>query len=354
MWLPEPLAQAFAAHTGQLTFGQYMAISNQCYYAQDNVIGLNGDFITAPEISQLFGEMIGVWIVRQWQNLGQPAQFQLIELGPGRGTLMADALRVVLKFIPAASIQLYAVETSPALRALQAEAWANHLVTLQWVADIESIPAGISIIIANEFLDALPVEQYQWDGTQWLQLYVSPTVSDTSNQTKLSTAWLPLRMSDDILPNNLRPEIGDIYESPLLRHQALKALAIKLKQYSGAALIIDYGFAETAFGDTLQAVKNHQPVELLVYPGAADLTSHVNFGALKNWAMAHGLETSNIISQSEFLHSLGIAERLKMLQDKADMPANLALLSGYQRLTAPSQMGALFKAIEIRVPKLAE
>ncbi len=370
--LPEPLAAAFANNNGRLTFGHYMALSNQHYYAQSNVIGQTGDFITAPEISQLFGEMLGIWVVQQWHNLGQPAQWQLIELGPGRGTLMADALRVILKFIPSESIQLFAVETSPELRRQQAKAWSPYHLSPQWTDNIAAIPTGISITLANEFLDALPVEQYKWDGQQWLQLYVmqknsilhlqaNPPLAGGSKTAQLFSGWGKINHKFPPHPDPLtridppaRGGFTSIYESSALRHQALAPLAAKLKEQRGAALFIDYGFAEHAFGNTLQAVKNHQPVDILAYPGAADLTSHVNFAALKTWAIAQNLCPSKIITQADLLHALGIAERLKLLQTKADMPTNLELLNGYQRLTAPSQMGTLFKAIELHAPSLAE
>lgn len=349
--LPDWLADALAAHGGMLPLGTYMALSNQHYYARSTVIGRQGDFITAPEISQLFGEMLGIWVVQQWQALGSPMQWQLIELGPGRGTLMNDALRVILKFIPGDSFCLYAVETSPTLIAQQKSAWRHYPVNIEWISDIYNIPDGISVTLANEFLDALPIEQYRYDGKRWLQNFI------TYESGRLQ--WLPNPPLKEInsltLPESrvapfdppARGGLEVVYECPDHRHTAIEPLTQKIRQHGGAALFIDYGFAKYACGDTLQAVKDHKAVGVLEYPGEADLTSHVNFAALQGWATAQGLQTSEIITQADLLHGLGIAERLKTLQTKADTATNLELLSAYQRLTAPSQMGTLFKALAI-------
>ena len=309
------------------------------YYVTRDPLGARGDFITAPEVSQMFGELIGAWAAAVWQQMGAPRELRLIELGPGRGTLMADALRAA-KAMPefADALSVHLVEMSPALR----EAQQAKLGAVTWHSQIEDVPEGPCITIANEFVDALPVDQLVKGRDGWHMRMVG-VVDD----------HLAFVVSPDALPGRTEIEApsGAILESRHDRPVAL--LARRMAGHGGAALVIDYGHAATGFGDTLQAVRGHRYADPLADPGESDLTTQVDFAALARTARREGARTHGPIPQGEFLRRLGIAQRAARLKQKATPQQAADIDSALARLTAADQMGELFKVLAIADAKLA-
>lgn len=310
------------------------------YYVTRDPLGSRGDFITAPEVSQMFGELIGAWAATVWQQMGS-REVRLIELGPGRGTLMADALRAA-KALPdfLAAVSVHLVETSPVLRAAQEAKLKGAACPVGWHKQIEDVPEGPCIAIANEFADALPVDQLVKD-RGWHMRMVG-LVDDR----------LAFVVSPDPLPGRTETDAptGAILES---RHdQPIAALAQRIARHGGAALIVDYGHAATGFGDTLQAVRGHTYADPLADPGEADLTTQVDFAALACTARRAGARAHSPVAQGDFLRRLGIEQRAARLklnatpQQAADIDAALA------RLTAPGEMGDLFKVLAISHPDI--
>lgn len=315
------------------------------YYTTGEPFGKQGDFTTAPEISQMFGELLGLWAAVVWQQMGAPKKAQLIELGPGRGTLMSDALRAakgVPGFIGAVSVHM--VETSPALTALQKQALADAGAETQWHQAIEEVPGGPSIIIGNEFLDALPIRQWVKDGDHWRERCVD--VIDN---------LFEFALGDQVDPSDI-PEVfrkasdGDIFESSPITNDIIQKISARLCQFGGAAVFIDYGHSATGLGETLQAVKNHGYAKPLRDPGQQDLTAHVNFAAIAQVAREVGARPWGPITQGELLERLGISARATSLLASATKEQAVELASARQRLTAPDGMGRLFKAIAISHP----
>ena len=284
------------------------------YYRKAQAIGAAGDFVTAPEISQVFGELIGLWCAVTWDGMGRPTPLRLIELGPGRGTLMADALRAA-KALPGflAAVSVHLVEISPPLRHLQRETLARGRAAGgpdgAWHEAVEEVPAGPAIVIANEFLDALPVRQLVRENGAWRERVVT-----LSPNGRLQLAAGPAAQltggAAELLADRPVAE-GTIIEIRPGEARLLGALAARASPLT--ALFIDYGPAETAFGDTLQAVRGHAYADPLLEPGAADLTAHVQFAALVGKARAAGLAADGPLTQAEFLGRLGIAERTARL-----------------------------------------
>ncbi len=333
---------------GPITVSHYMQLClahpRYGYYVTRDPLGQQGDFITAPEVSQMFGELIGAWAAAVWQQMGSPPKIQLVELGPGRGTLMADALRAARalpEFRVALSVHL--VEISPALREAQKRTLAGE-TDVQWHARVQDIPAGPAIFIANEFIDALPVQQFVKDVAGWHLRAVGIV------DGRLSFVVGPEPMPKDFTEDAPGAPDGAVLE---LRDEGPVALmAGRVVRDGGAALIIDYGHNAVTLRDTLQAVRGHRYADPFVDPGEADLTTQVSFAELSVWAKREGAAVHGPITQGEFLRRLGIdarAARLKQNatpQQVADMDAALA------RLTAPDQMGDLFKALAIADAKL--
>jgi SAM-dependent MidA family methyltransferase len=328
---------------GPLPVDRFMQIcaadAEHGYWQRRGTIGADGDFITAPEISQVFGELIGLWCAAMWAGLGRPERLRLVELGPGRGTLMRDALRagrVLPGFLQALSVHL--VEISEPLRAMQrAELSAvGGEIDVHWHGGLEEVPEGPALVIANEFLDALPVRQLVYGGGVWRERVVGiDAAGDLGFTAAAPVAYQAHR----------EPKDRDIAELRAGEEDVLAALARRSAPL--VALVIDYGPAEPATGDTLQAVQRHRHVDPLATPGAADLTAHVHFAGLAAKAHAAGLAADGPITQAEFLGRLGIAERASRL-----MAANPAMAGeieqGVQRLLSPTGMGQLFKAMAVR------
>lgn len=303
------------------------------YYMTRDPFGARGDFITAPEVSQVFGELIGAWAAHVWMQMGHPEKFNLIELGPGRGTLMEDALRATAK-IPGfhSAMELYLVETSPVLMEMQKQRLSAFNPV--WLADIAALTYETPcVFIANEFFDALPVKQFEKTADGWMERFV--TFGE-------GFEWFSVP-ADVSLPDDA-PE-GSIFEISPAGMDIAGEIAGRVKACGGAALIIDYGFEGPAFGDTLQALKAHEFVNPLADPGEADITAHVDFTALAQTALATGCEVHGPIEQGGFLTMLGIFQRAEALKKNADEKQKNDIDAAVQRLTAPDQMGRLFKVM---------
>ena len=333
------------AQEGPMSIERYMALAlthpTKGYYITHDPFGAEGDFVTAPEISQMFGELIGLWAAHVWTQIGAPVPVHLVELGPGRGALMADALRAARaapEFFDALEVHL--VEVSDLLSEQQREALAGSGKTATWHKSIDDLPDVPAIFIANEFFDALPVRHYQKEADGWHERLVG---LDEEGE-------LALGLGADVEPL-LKPkaEEGAILEIGAAAQRLAMRLAAHIVIHNGAALAVDYGYAETGFGETLQAVKGHEFVDPLAEPGDADLTAHVDFAALKRAARAANAETHGPVEQGEFLRELGIFQRAEALKAQAtpeqadEIDASLARLTG----VAEGEMGALFKVLAV-------
>ena len=330
--------------TGAMPVGEFMQRCVAAYYAGRDPFGREGDFITAPEISQTFGEMIGLWAAVVWQMMGSPAELVLAELGPGRGTLMADLLRAATT-LPGfrEAIRVHLVETSPALKARQRETLADSAAV--WHETADTLPSGPAIIVANEFFDALPVEHYVYRADGWHERMV--TCRDAFAFTD-GPAVSERRMAELGAPE---ARLGDVFEVNPAARKLVQALGRRFAGQPGVLLAIDYGHDHSAVGDTLQAVRRHQPVPALQAPGEADLTAHVDFAALARAAAP--AKTSPIIGQGAFLRRLGIELRAERLAaSRPDIAEDL--LAGCHRLINPGGMGTLFKVLAVSSPDLAD
>ncbi|MDJ0824514.1 MAG: SAM-dependent methyltransferase [Rhodobacter sp.] len=344
--LAELLIRRIAA-TGPISVAEFMA---DClmhpahgYYSTRDPLGAAGDFTTAPEISQMFGELIGLALAQTWADQGAPAPVTLAELGPGRGTLMADALRAAAKFPGFAdAAQVHLVEASPALRARQRATLPGHAVT--WHDHAGTLPEAPLLLIANEFFDALPIRQFQRDPSGWRERQVGLT--DGALAFGLS-APAPLA---ELAPRRADTTPGDIVETCAPARPVMGAIANRIAAHGGAALIVDYGDWRSR-GDTLQAVRGHAPEDPLAHPGAADLTAHVDFEALAQ--AAPGLAHSRLTPQGVFLERLGITARAQALAGALSGDALTAHIAAHRRLTHPAEMGSLFKVLALYPPGLS-
>ncbi len=345
-----PLAERLAARIaadGPITMAQYMTDCllhpQHGYYATRDPFGAAGDFTTAPEISQMFGELIGLCLAQCWMDQGRPSSFTLAELGPGRGTLMADALRAAAS-VPgfAESARLHLVEASPTLRARQKDALAAHAPA--FIDSAEDLPDAPLYLIANEFFDALPIRQFQRDGSGWRERLVG-----------LRDGALTLSFGDAIPRPELAhrkddTKLGDLVETCAPAAAIAGAIAARIAAQGGAALIVDYG-GWRSLGDTLQALRGHAPEDPLAHPGEADLTAHVDFEALAS--AAQGVAHSALTPQGVFLERLGITERARALAVRLSGQSLDSHIAAHRRLTHPAEMGSLFKVIGL-YPHLAK
>jgi NADH dehydrogenase [ubiquinone] 1 alpha subcomplex assembly factor 7 len=320
---------------GPISVAQFMEIAlghpQHGYYMKQDPFGRGGDFITAPEISQMFGEIIGAWTADIWKQLGSPAEFSLAECGPGRGTLMSDLMRST-KNIPGFhdACNIHLIEISPALKEKQKSALADYNVA--WHDSIDALPQGRPLIlIANEFLDALPVQQYVQTKEGWQERVV--TVNETND-----FEFSPFSS-------------GEIVESSPARIAFADRLCTLLEKTTGAALLIDYGAAYSGTGDTLQAVYKHKPVNVFSHIGDADLTSHVDFEALIRNIDPARIKISGPVEQGAFLKENGIAARAAALSGNATAEQKTDIENSLKRLVNSDQMGALFKVMGLSCGK---
>jgi NADH dehydrogenase [ubiquinone] 1 alpha subcomplex assembly factor 7 len=344
------------AAAGPMPIAEYMALCltdpEHGYYSTRDPFGTRGDFITAPEVSQMFGEMIGLWIAAVWSKMGSPENIRIIELGPGRGTLMKDALRAG-KVMPSfrEAVVLHLVEISPSLQKQQ-EHTLEHLSTpMFWHAALVDVPKGPSIIVANEFFDAIPVHQAVKTEQGWHERLVE--VDAAGN--------LAFTISPDVLPQFERllpPPLRHAPDGAILEWRTENVsmeLGRRLARDGGAALVIDYGHAETALGDTLQAVGQHVYANPLTAPGNIDLTAHVDFQALGKAVESMGVYGFGPVTQSQLLRRLGIMTRAAALKARAPGEGAAAEIdAALQRLIGEGKadMGALFKAVAFAHPSL--
>lgn len=309
-----------------------MARANAIYYATHDPFA---DFTTSPEISQMFGELIGLWAAIAWQTLGSPTPVSLVEAGPGRGSLMADALRAINRAAPgfAAALHVHLIETSPRLRAAQ----RNRIPDATWHADLSTVPEGPLIFVANEFLDALPVRQFVRRGDGWTERFVA------------TGAWTELPADTADVPPGRDCGEGEIVEVNEASRDFVGAIAARLTRHPGVALFVDYGPAKSAAGDSLQALANKQPIDPLTTPGTADLTAHVDFADLAELARRAGADVQGPDTQGDFLIGLGLLQRTERLAAaRPDQAAGLRQAA--KRLADPAEMGQLFKLIVLRSP----
>jgi len=313
--LERALRERIAAE-GPISVEAFMQACNDYYYATRDPLGARGDFTTAPEVSQMFGEMIGGALADCWKRVGSPTDVIYVELGPGRGTLASDALRVMRTADFAGEVHF--VETSPVLLQMQ----KASVPEAHWHKSIDDLPAKPLLLVANEFLDALPICQHVG-----------------AAERRITVAAGGLAFDRD----------GEIVETSPARDEAVGSIATCLAAKGGAALFIDYGHERSAPGDTLQAVRGHRFSPILAYPGEQDLTSHVDFEALVNAARDAGASVTPLVSQGEWLIRLGIEARAQALS-RANPDRAGEVQSALERLTGREQMGQLFKVLAIHAP----
>jgi NADH dehydrogenase [ubiquinone] 1 alpha subcomplex assembly factor 7 len=337
--------KALIARDGPITVERYMALAlshpDFGYYMSRDPFGASGDFTTAPEISQMFGELLGLWAAEVWTSMGSPNPVRLVELGPGRGTLMSDALRAA-RIVPEfrAALDVWLMETSPTLAAMQHELLLDSGVAVAWVQKLDEIPAGPAIVIGNEFLDALPARQFVRVAGRWRERTVR-----LSNEGNL--AFDVAATPEPYIHANARN--GEVLEVSPSGHRLMFELGARLVKQGGATLLVDYGHSVTGLGDTLQALRAHRYVDPLAAPGECDLTVHVDFAAMARSASAAGAAVYGPIDQGDFLRAIGIDLRAKALADRADPERAEELRHARDRLVGKGkgEMGALFKAMAV-------
>ena len=325
---------------GPMSVATYMSLAlthpRSGYYTGKDPLGRGGDFVTAPEISQMFGELIGFFLVNLWQQMDEPKSFTLLELGPGRGTLMQDALRVAAKaegFLDACHLQLF--ETNPALKAQQAERLGKY--NPYWATEIDSVAEDPLFVVANEFLDAMPIRQFVKGEDAWHERQVG------LRNGKRVFGLSPTPIPEASMPEGVRGAApGEVYEVSLASADIIHQLGTRIRDQRGALLAIDYGYGDIQTGETLQAVRNHAFVDPLEAPGEVDLSAHVSFGALRIVAEEVGLKVEKLSTQRDFLGGLGIVERATALA-RANPERIDEIGAALKRLTDPDEMGTLFK-----------
>ena len=337
--------KAMIAAEGPMTVERYMELAlghpEHGYYMGRDPFGASGDFITAPEISQMFGELLGLWAAETWTLMGRPVPVRLIELGPGRGTLMSDALRAA-RIVPdfRAAIDVTLIEISPTLAEIQHDTLLTAGAPIGWAPTLAEAPEGPAIVIANEFLDALPVRQYVRSGGRWRERIVR---LDKSGALKFG---VETESEPFILAGG---EEGDVLEVNPSGHRLVFELAGRLAKQGGVALFVDYGHPVTSLGDTLQALRAHRMVDPLLDPGEADITAHVDFAAMSRSARAAGAAVHGPIDQGDFLRAIGLDARARALTERAPPERAGEFEAARQRLAGKDagEMGALFKAMAI-------
>ena len=344
------LVREIVAQDGPISLERLMALAlghpKHGYYMTRDPFGAAGDFVTAPEISQMFGELLGLWAAGVWRQMGAPARVTLMELGPGRGTLMADALRAGAA-MPGfrQAVDLVLVETSPVLRDAQKRALAPSGVPARWSDTLDDAPDGPLIVLANEFFDALPARHYVRSPEGWRERMIGLGEGGA----------LAFNLADAVEPT-LKAEApqGAILELSPVSLRVMSHLAARIARDGGAALIVDYGYARTALGETLQALKAHKPVDPLTMLGEADITVHVDFSALARAAHSAGAAVWGPVTQARLLRDLGIGARAATLARRTGARGMARLDADLNRLAGagPDSMGELFKALAVTHPVL--
>lgn len=332
---------------GPMSVAEYMASAlydpEEGYYRRRQPLGGAGDFVTAPEISQLFGELLGLWCADAWDRLGRPTPVRLIELGPGRGTLMRDLLRAARALPPfAAAVELHLVEVSEALRAEQRATLGEHPAT--WHESLAAVPEGPFLLVANEFLDALPIRQFERAPDAWRERLVGAAGEGLG--FALSGPLPPA-----LIPSALRDApVGSVLEVCPAAEALVTEIARRAAVGGSAALLVDYGYDVPPLRGSLQAVSRHRSVPVLERPGEVDLTALVDFAAMAGAARRAGAEPWGPVTQGTLLRDLGIHLRAERLAARADETQRAALAAAVRRLTDPSEMGERFLALAITGP----
>lgn len=323
------------AARGPMRLDRFMALANAAYYGTRDPLGRAGDFVTAPETTQAYGELIAAWIVEVWRTQGAPAPAVFAEAGPGRGTLMADALRLIDRLAPdfASASSVHLIETSPTLRAQQAARLGDRVAA--WHERLATLPEAPLFLIASEFLDALPVRQFSRRGEAWVERAVARDGD--------SLVWTEIPATP---PPGREGEVSEAAEAWIAE------AAHRLVRFSGAVLALDYGHLGGA-EDTLQAVRGHRPVDPLAAPGEADLSAQVDFAALARAARGAGASVFGPVPQGAFLRALGLPERTAILCRNAPPATARQLQAAARRLMDPDAMGLLFKALAVLPPDAA-
>ncbi|MEM6462412.1 MAG: class I SAM-dependent methyltransferase [Pseudomonadota bacterium] len=331
---------------GPISVNEYMAIClydpDHGYYTHQEPFGVSGDFTTAPEISQLFGEMIGVWLVLAWQAYSRPEAVRLVEIGPGRGTLMADVQRVIGELAPdlLAAANAHLVETSPRLRAIQQKTLKTASAPIHWHKDLDEIENGFTLLFSNELFDAIPIRQFVYTDHGWRERTII-----VGNAGKLAFQAGPAALDPPAWAQDA--SLGQIIEIAPAREALMSRIGARLVREGGSALAIDYGHDISKPGETLQAVRRHRYADVLSTPGECDLTSHVDFEALANAARLEGAHVWPVISQGQFLISLGLLERAGALGAQKTAVVQNEIRHAANRLagTGSGQMGNLFRVL---------
>lgn len=342
--------RSIIASEGPITVERYMQLALthplHGYYATRDPLGAAGDFTTAPEISQMFGEMIGIWAAEVWTSMGAPSEVALVELGPGRGTLMMDLLRaaqVVPDFSDALEVRL--IESSPILTQVQKQTLARAKARIAWSTSFDTARRGPAIIVANEFFDALPVRHYVNTARGWFERHVGLGSDD-------ALAFGLSNVAETSIPAHPAP--GAVLEVGVAAHLLMHSIAERIVADGGALLAVDYGHSKTGVGETLQAVKAHAPVHPLHAPGEVDLTAHVDFAALARAGQAAGATVYGPVTQGAFLEALGIFQRADGLKSHATPTQAEEIDAALLRLVgeAEGNMGEHFKVLAIVDPRL--
>jgi len=339
--------------SGPLSVADYMALClfdpKQGYYTTREPFGTEGDFTTAPEISQMFGELVAIWLRTAWDAAGRPSPFVLAEIGPGRGTLMKDMLRTLSKLDPAFAAQasVAMVETSPRLTDIQKRTLGDAAARASWHQSIDTLPHLPLFIVGNELFDAIPIRQFVRAGGTWRERAID--LDDAGNLRFVAGAG---SVDPALLPTDAAtaPE-GAVVEVAPARSALMETIAARISSSGGAGLFIDYGYLEPGVGDTLQALRKHRYEDVLESPGEADLTSHVDFHALAMAARVHGL-APHFATQGDFLLGMGLLERAGSLGAPLDAAGREKIHSEVERLAGPDAMGNLFKVLAVARPEI--
>lgn len=331
--------------------------SEESYYRNNQPLGEKADFITAPEISQMFGEMIGMWVYQQWCNLSRPNTINIVELGPGRGYLMRDCLKVLKATEMYKNLRVQLYDINQTLIELQKEELREHEGKVSWINGIEEISKVPTIVIANEFFDALPIKQYIKVKNDWREMAL--VLMPNSHVIKFQNMdVLSQDMIDQLNHEYINAEDGAVIEESIMSAEIMAKISKHMAKYQGTALIIDYGYdlqprqrLNTQYYSTLQAVKNHKYHPILEGIGSADLTSHVDFFALKKIAKFHDMDCYGAINQESFLNKLGLKQRAKLLASSNPKLSSI-IMNQYERLTSADQMGELFKVAAFSSDKI--
>ena len=334
--------------TGPISVADYMAIClfdpDDGYYTTREPFGVEGDFITAPEVSQMFGELIAVWLVQAWHAGGKPLPVTIAEIGPGRGTLMKDIVRTIERIAPelADRADFALIEASPRLTAVQQETLRNCGSAFTWHTTLDTLPDGPLLIVGNELFDALPFRQFVSKGGKWLERAVG---LDASGAFRFGIGTASLAV-DALSAEARNAPDGSIFEVAPAREALMSAIAARIARHGCAGLFLDYGHLEPGLGDTFQAVRRHRSEGVFDNPGEADLTSHVDFAALAAVARSSGLRVE-LTTQAEFLLGLGLLERAGRLGAAADEATRERIAADVDRLAGRDQMGELFKVLKL-------